>query len=143
MTQTAIPYLFMRGGTSRGPYFNRADLPEDLDDLARVLVAVVGSGHPLNIDGIGGGMVTTKVAMLSKSATTGPMSIISLPKCLSRMDWLISNPPAATSCQVLARRRLNWALSCASGRNRNQNLRGEHGRADCHTRSNGWHCPNL
>ena len=68
MTQTAIPYLFMRGGTSRGPYFNRADLPEDLDDLARLLVAVVGSGHPLNIDGIGGGSaVTTKVAMLSKS----------------------------------------------------------------------------
>lgn len=68
MTQTAIPYLFMRGGTSRGPYFNRADLPHDLDDLARVLVAIVGSGHPLNIDGIGGGSaVTTKVAMLSKS----------------------------------------------------------------------------
>ena len=68
MTQTAIPYLFMRGGTSRGPYFNRADLPENLNDLASVLVAVVGSGHPLNIDGIGGGSaVTTKVAMLSKS----------------------------------------------------------------------------
>ena len=41
MTQTPIPYLFMRGGTSRGPYFNRADLPEDFDDLARVVVAVV------------------------------------------------------------------------------------------------------
>ncbi len=68
MTQTAIPYLFMRGGTSRGPYFNRADLPADLDTLARVLVAAVGSGHPLNIDGIGGGnAVTTKVAMLSRS----------------------------------------------------------------------------
>jgi len=68
MTQTAIPYLFMRGGTSRGPYFNRADLPGDLDKLAEVLVAVIGSGHPLNIDGIGGGAaVTTKVAMLSKS----------------------------------------------------------------------------
>lgn len=68
MTQTGIPYLFMRGGTSRGPYFNRADLPSDLDQLARVLIAVVGSGHPLNIDGIGGGnAVTTKVAMLSKS----------------------------------------------------------------------------
>ncbi|WP_417259396.1 4-oxalomesaconate tautomerase [Celeribacter sp.] len=68
MTQTAIPYLFMRGGTSRGPYFNRADLPEDRETLARVLLAVVGSGHPLNIDGIGGGAaVTTKVAMLSPS----------------------------------------------------------------------------
>lgn len=68
MTQTAIPYLFMRGGTSRGPYFNRADLPEDRETLAEVLLAVVGSGHPLNIDGIGGGAaVTTKVAMLSPS----------------------------------------------------------------------------
>lgn len=68
MTQTAIPYLFMRGGTSRGPYLNRADLPEDLETLAHVLIAMVGSGHPLNIDGIGGGAaVTTKVAMLSIS----------------------------------------------------------------------------
>ncbi len=68
MKQTAIPYFFMRGGTSRGPYFNRSDLPEDLDVLAQVLIAAVGSGHRLNIDGIGGGdAVTTKVAMLSKS----------------------------------------------------------------------------
>ncbi len=42
MTQTAIPYLFMRGGTSRGPYFNRADLPQDRETLAEVLLAVVG-----------------------------------------------------------------------------------------------------
>ncbi|MEN8742589.1 MAG: 4-oxalomesaconate tautomerase [Phaeobacter gallaeciensis] len=68
MTQTAIPFLLMRGGTSRGPYLNRADLPEDLETLADVLIAMVGSGHPLNIDGIGGGAaVTTKVAMLSRS----------------------------------------------------------------------------
>ena len=68
MTQTAIPYLLMRGGTSRGPYLNRADLPADREALAEVLIAIVGSGHPLNIDGIGGGAaVTTKVAMLSKS----------------------------------------------------------------------------
>ena len=68
MTQHPIPYIFMRGGTSRGPYFNRADLPEDLDHLAEVLLAVIGSGHKLNIDGIGGGAaVTTKVAMLSRS----------------------------------------------------------------------------
>ena len=66
MTQTSIPYIFMRGGTSRGPYMHRADLPEDQETLADVLVAVVGSGHALNIDGIGGGAtVTTKVAMLS------------------------------------------------------------------------------
>ncbi|MFK7745865.1 MAG: 4-oxalomesaconate tautomerase [Roseobacter sp.] len=68
MTQKAIPFLFMRGGTSRGPYLRRADLPENRDELARILIAIVGAGHPLNIDGIGGGAaVTTKVAMLSRS----------------------------------------------------------------------------
>ncbi len=68
MTQTAIPYLFLRGGTSRGPYFRRDDLPTDLDKLAEVLVSAVGAGHPLNIDGVGGGAaVTTKVVMLSRS----------------------------------------------------------------------------
>lgn len=68
MTQTAIPFLFMRGGTSRGPYFNRADLPQDRETLSAVLIAAIGAGHPLNIDGIGGGAaVTTKVAMLSPS----------------------------------------------------------------------------
>lgn len=68
MTQTHIPFHFMRGGTSRGPYFKRADLPQNQETLAQVLIAVVGAGHLLNIDGIGGGTaVTTKVAMLSRS----------------------------------------------------------------------------
>ena len=68
MQQTSIPFLFMRGGTSRGPYIRREDLPDDRQTLAKVLVAAIGSGHSLNIDGIGGGAaVTTKVAMLSRS----------------------------------------------------------------------------
>ncbi|MBM9595783.1 4-oxalomesaconate tautomerase [Roseitranquillus sediminis] len=68
MTQTAIPYLFLRGGSSRGPYFDRADLPEDRETLTEVLLSIVGSGHTWCIDGIGGGTaVTTKVAMLSRS----------------------------------------------------------------------------
>ena len=67
-SQTGIPFLFMRGGTSRGPHFNRADLPKDEGTLANVLIQLLGSGHPFNIDGIGGGVaVTTKVAMLSPS----------------------------------------------------------------------------
>ena len=68
MSQTAIPYVFMRGGTSRGPYFRRGDLPEERETLSKVLIAAIGGGHRLNIDGLGGGdAVTTKVAMLSKS----------------------------------------------------------------------------
>ena len=68
MKQTAVPFLFVRGGTSRGPYFLRSDLPEDQETLSDVLIAVVGAGNPRNIDGLGGGnAVTTKVAMLSRS----------------------------------------------------------------------------
>lgn len=68
MRQQEIPCLFIRGGTSRGIYFNRNDLPEDLDELTNVLIAAVGAGHSLNIDGVGGGnAVTTKVAILSQS----------------------------------------------------------------------------
>ena len=68
MTQHPVPYHFLRGGTSRGPYFNAADLPSDRDHLAKVLIAVVGAGNPRNIDGLGGGnAVTTKVAILSPS----------------------------------------------------------------------------
>lgn len=69
MTQTAIPFLFLRGGTSRGPFFNRADLPADRETLSQVLIRAVGAGNPRNIDGLGGGnAVTTKVVMLSRSA---------------------------------------------------------------------------
>ena len=68
MSQIAIPFHFLRGGTSRGPYFLRSDLPEDEAALSRVLIAAVGAGNPRNIDGLGGGnAVTTKVAMLGRS----------------------------------------------------------------------------
>lgn len=68
MTQTAIPFLLMRGGTSRGLFFNQSDLPKDRAALADVLISALGAGHPLNIDGMGGGSaVTTKTAILSKS----------------------------------------------------------------------------
>ncbi|MDU8945434.1 4-oxalomesaconate tautomerase [Ovoidimarina sediminis] len=72
MIQTPISFHFLRGGTSRGPYFRRSDLPEDLDTLSRVLSSVMGAGHPNTIDGLGGGVaVTTKVAMLSPSEEAG------------------------------------------------------------------------
>ncbi|MFT5448831.1 MAG: 4-oxalomesaconate tautomerase [Gammaproteobacteria bacterium] len=66
--QRAIPFMHMRGGTSKGPVFNKKDLPEDRETLAQVLIAATGSGHIINIDGIGAGnSVTTKVPILSKS----------------------------------------------------------------------------
>jgi len=68
MSQREIPCILMRGGTSRAPYFNSADLPSNRDVLARVLISAMGAGSPLQVNGIGGGQPTTsKVAMLSSS----------------------------------------------------------------------------
>lgn len=59
----------MRGGTSRGPYFKASDLPADPGKRDRVLLSVMGSPHPMQVDGIGGGKPqTSKVAIVSPSA---------------------------------------------------------------------------
>ena len=51
---TGIPCIFMRGGTSRGPYFRAADLPADTATRDRVLLAAMGSPDLRQIDGLGG-----------------------------------------------------------------------------------------
>ena len=62
-----IPCVIMRGGTSRGPYFLASDLPSDPEERDSILISVMGSGHELEIDGIGGGNpLTSKVAMSAK-----------------------------------------------------------------------------
>ncbi len=70
--QWGIPCVLMRGGTSRGPFFLASDLPEDAALRDDILIAAMGSGHPLQIDGIGGAnAVTSKVAIVSRSARPG------------------------------------------------------------------------
>ena len=86
MSQTPIPFIFMRGGTSRGPYFNRADLPQNLDQLANVLISALGSGHALNIDGIGGGNAGR---CLERRKVQGPGTI--------HRPWLITASTARPS----------------------------------------------
>ncbi len=70
--QIAIPCLFMRGGTSRGPYFLASDLPADPARRDRVLLAAMGSPDPRQIDGLGGATtLTSKVAIVAKSSQPG------------------------------------------------------------------------
>src|SRR5580765_5097071 len=65
---TGIPCIFMRGGTSRGPYFRAEDLPADRDARDRLLLAAMGSPDLRQIDGLGGAdTLTSKVAIVSKS----------------------------------------------------------------------------
>ncbi|NMG14106.1 4-oxalomesaconate tautomerase [Aromatoleum bremense] len=70
--QTAIPTLFMRGGTSRGPFFDAADLPADTTLRDRVLLAAMGSPDRRQIDGLGGAHpLTSKVGIVRKSGVPG------------------------------------------------------------------------
>ncbi len=70
--QTAIPCLFMRGGTSRGPFFDEAELPSDIATRDRVLLAVMGSPDRRQVDGLGGAHpLTSKVGIVRRSTTAG------------------------------------------------------------------------
>ena len=66
--QTAIPCTIMRGGTSKGLYFDAGHLPADKATRDRVLLAAMGSPDERQIDGMGGAHpLTSKVAVLSAS----------------------------------------------------------------------------
>ncbi|MGL4409611.1 MAG: 4-oxalomesaconate tautomerase [Zoogloea sp.] len=70
--QTPIKTLFMRGGTSRGPFFNEADLPADPALRDRVLLAVMGSPDRRQIDGLGGAHpLTSKVGIVRAGTREG------------------------------------------------------------------------
>jgi 4-oxalomesaconate tautomerase len=67
-----VPCLFMRGGTSKGPFFNAADLPADQAQRDRALLAIMGSPDKRQIDGLGGAHpLTSKVGIVSRSSTPG------------------------------------------------------------------------
>lgn len=59
----------MRGGTSKGAYFLAGDLPVDPAARDELLLRVMGSPDPRQIDGLGGAHpLTSKVAVVSASA---------------------------------------------------------------------------
>ena len=60
--------MLMRGGTSKGLYFLAGDLPADTAERDALLLAVMGSGHPMQVDGVGGAHpLAAKVAVVSPS----------------------------------------------------------------------------
>jgi len=67
-----IRAMQMRGGTSKGLYFLADDLPADTDSRDGLLLRVMGSPDPRQIDGVGGAHpLTSKVAVVSPSAQPG------------------------------------------------------------------------
>ncbi len=63
-----IRCLWMRGGTSKGGYFLKSDLPADPQVRDAALLGIMGSPDSRQIDGLGGAdPLTSKVAVVSKS----------------------------------------------------------------------------
>jgi 4-oxalomesaconate tautomerase len=64
--------MWMRGGTSKGAYFLKEDLPADAAARDAFLLRAMGSPDPRQIDGMGGAdPLTSKVAVVSKSSREG------------------------------------------------------------------------
>ena len=55
----------MRGGTLKGAYFLRENLPADEAEMNQVLLSVIGSSHELQKNGLGGGRGQTSKLLFS------------------------------------------------------------------------------
>lgn len=70
--QVFIPAMLMRGGTSKGPFFKRADLPASIALRDKVLLCALGSPDPRQIDGLGGAHpLTSKAGIVDRSTRPG------------------------------------------------------------------------
>ncbi|EOD64518.1 4-oxalomesaconate tautomerase [Amycolatopsis vancoresmycina] len=69
---TGVRCMLMRGGTSKGAYFLAEDLPADPAARDDLLLRIMGTPDPRQIDGLGGAQpVTSKVAIVSAAAEPG------------------------------------------------------------------------
>ena len=75
MSQIKVPATYMRGGTSKGVFFNLEDLPQEAQVAGaardKLLLRVIGSPDPYakQIDGMGGATSSTsKTVIVSRSS---------------------------------------------------------------------------
>ncbi len=66
-SRPSYPCIVMRGGTSRGLFFHKRDMPQDFELRDRILMAAMGGPDPRQVDGLGGADL-----LLSKAVTVGP-----------------------------------------------------------------------
>ena len=66
-----IPATLMRGGTSKGVFIKRSDFPEWDDPVKRdqIILAILGSPDPMQIDGLGGTHSSTSKLVVVASAS--------------------------------------------------------------------------
>lgn len=74
-----IPCLLMRAGTSKGAYFLAEHVPAARDERDELMLRVMGSPDPRQIDGLGGAHpLTSKVAIVSPSADAAELDYLFL-----------------------------------------------------------------
>ncbi len=72
MPLRSIPAVIMRGGTSKGVFLKREDLPGDRSLWDEIILRIFGSGDPMQIDGLGGSHThTSKVMIVWRSERQG------------------------------------------------------------------------
>ena len=72
MSETGTRVMWMRGGTSKGGYFLSQDLPANVKARDALLLEIMGSPDPRQIDGLGGANpLTSKVAVVKPSERAG------------------------------------------------------------------------
>ncbi|MGL4638102.1 MAG: 4-oxalomesaconate tautomerase [Beijerinckiaceae bacterium] len=72
MSLRGVRCMMMRGGTSKGAYFLAEDLPTNTKERDALLLALMGSPDPRQVDGLGGAHpLTSKVAIVSRSNEPG------------------------------------------------------------------------
>jgi 4-oxalomesaconate tautomerase len=72
VVEGGVRCMWMRGGTSKGGYFLRDDLPADTAARDAFLLRVMGSPDERQIDGMGGAdPLTSKVAVVARSQREG------------------------------------------------------------------------
>ena len=74
VSQIALPAVFVRGGTSKGLFFHRRNLPEERAAWDALFLSALGSPdpHSRQLDGMGGGISSlSKVVVVSPSTRPG------------------------------------------------------------------------
>jgi 2-methylaconitate cis-trans-isomerase PrpF len=72
MSQYSIPCVVYRGGTSRGLFFHKKDLPENIEQRNRIFLHGIDAYNPSQVNGLGSGTShTSKVVVIAPSSMEG------------------------------------------------------------------------
>ena len=73
-TQRGIKATYMRGGTSKGVFFHARDLPPAGSERDALLLRIMGSPDPLQIDGMGGTYSSTSKVLVVEEPKDGELT---------------------------------------------------------------------